>query len=60
MFQRGRYWAVLLRHKLYDCHANTLFSFVFVNLYHKERQHLFQEGPFCFICMQNSCFYLNI
>ena len=38
---------------------NILFSFVFVNLHYQERLHLFQEGDFCFICMQISCFHLN-
>ena len=37
---------------------NTHF-FVFVNLHYQERLHLFQEGDFCFICMQISCFHLN-
>ena len=38
---------------------NILFSFVFVNLHYQESLDLFQEGDFCFICMQISCFHLN-
>ena len=49
----------LIGHKLYDVIQNIIFSFVFVNLHSKERFHLFEEGHFCFICIEISCFRLN-